>query len=244
MTLNVFGPEGSMASETIRGRQEAGPRHQWRLDGDASDPTRPLVLAMHGYGMDEDFFARLLHKLFDGPARFLVPRAPMRGVLGLDVKNGSSWYAYDGDQTRFRQELERLEAEIPEFVADVEAAQGLAPTERYILGFSQGGYGGSWVALRRPDLFRGMIVSGARVKTEWLQEEMLAAAAGGFRALLCHGEKDRSVKPEAAERSRRDLLDAGVEVERRSFDGGHSLGRAQVSAMAEWLGHTTNGSRP
>jgi len=244
MPLSVFGPEGSMARETIRGLQEGGPHHQWRLDGDGSDPTRPLVVALHGYGMDEDFFALLLRKLFDGPARFLVPRAPMRGAIGLDAKNGSSWYAYDGDQSRFRHELERLEVEIPELVADVEASQGLAPSERYLLGFSQGGYGGSWVALRRPDLFDGMIVSGARVKTEWLQEEMRAAAAGGFQALLCHGEKDRSVKPEAAERSRRELVEAGVKVEHRSFDAGHSLGRGQVSAMAEWLTRTANGRRP
>lgn len=233
-----------MANETIRGQQQDGPRHHWRLDGDASDPGRPLVVALHGYGMDEDFFARLLQRLIAGPARFLIPRAPMRGEIGLDAKNGASWYAYDGDQTRFRQELERLETEIPQLVADVEASAGITPCARTVLGFSQGGYGGSWVALRRPDLFRGMIVSGARVKTEWLQDEMKAAAKTGFRALLCHGEKDRSVKPEAAERSLRDLAEAGVDVEHRTFDTGHSLGRAQIGAMADWLARNANGSRP
>jgi phospholipase/carboxylesterase len=233
-----------MASETIRGRQECRPSHHWRLDGDPSEPASPIVIALHGYGMDEDFFALLLQRLFDVPVRFLLPRAPMRGEIGLAAKNGSSWYAYDGDQVRFRQELERLEVEIPALVTDVEAAQGLAPRARYLLGFSQGGYGGSWVALRRSDLFDGMIVSGARVKTEWLEDEMRAAAASGFRALLCHGQKDRSVKPEAAERSRRELVEAGVNVEYHTFDTGHSLGRAQVSAMADWLARSTNGARP
>jgi predicted esterase len=225
-----------MPNLPIRGRQEAPPHHHWRLDGDRSDPSAPLVVALHGYGMDEDLFSTLLQKLFDRSYRFLLPRGPFPGRFGLDVENGASWYEYDGDQERFRAELGRLEREIPALVEDVEREQGLAPRSRYLLGFSQGGYGGSWVALRRPDLFAGMIVSGARVKTEWLGEEMRAASARGFRALLCHGTRDRSVKPEAAERTRADLAAAGVDVEHRTFDAGHSLGREQVAAIGDWLG--------
>ncbi|MEZ5066085.1 MAG: hypothetical protein R3B81_15235 [bacterium] len=228
-----------MASNTIRGRQHGEPRHHWRLDGPADDPSRPLLVALHGYGMDEDLFALLLQRLFDGPVRVLIPRGPAPGSLGLDAANGSSWYEYDGDQDRFRTELARLEEEIPRLVADVEAEAELTPDSRYLLGFSQGGYGGSWVALRRSDLFRGMIVSGARVKTEWLGDEMRTAAGRGFRALLCHGRRDASVKPDAAERSRADLVAAGVETEHHVFDAGHSLGRAQIAVMREWLARVT-----
>jgi predicted esterase len=148
---------------------------------------------------------------------------------------GASWYAYDGDQDRFRAELLRTEAIVLGLLDGVESEQGLRPRARVLMGFSQGGYCGSWIALRHPDRFSGLIVSGARVKTEFLRDEIRAAAASGFRALLLHGRRDASVLPEAAERSRAELAAGGVETESRSFDAGHSLGREQVAAMADWL---------
>jgi predicted esterase len=64
---------------------------------------------------------------------------------------------------------------------------------------------------------------------------MRRAAERGFRALICHGERDRSVTVDAAERSRADLDAAEVDATLRTFDAGHSIGREQVKAIAEWL---------
>jgi predicted esterase len=191
--------------------------------------------------MDEDLFAALLQKLFALPMRFLVPRAPLRIRVhaGLDAANGGSWYAYDGNQERFRRELERVEDELLDLLREVEAEAALRPRSRWVVGFSQGGYCGSWLAIRNPSTFSGLIVSGARVKTELLDAEMAAAAAQRFGVLLCHGEKDRSVTPEAAHRSHDALAAAGVDVQLKTFDVGHSLGRGQVAAMAEWLTRAT-----
>ena len=219
-----------------RGRQTAPPRMHWRVDGAATSADAPLVLALHGWGMDEDFFALLLQRAFERPVRFLIPRAtrpaPARGVA---ASHPSSWYDYDGDQVAFRKELERVEAELVQLVRETEADRGWRPTRRFLIGFSQGGYCGSWVALRHPGLFHGMAVVGARVKTEFLEREMRDAAAAGFRALLLHGTRDRSVSPDAAARSHDALAAAGVDVRLRSFDAGHSVGRAQVVAIADWL---------
>lgn len=224
-----------------RGRQTSAPGLHWRLDG-AGGPTDPLLVALHGYGMDEDFFAVLLQKLFPRPMRVLLPRGPFPADMGLRVAHGASWYHYDGNQERFRAELVRVERELLALLDEVEAGQGLRPRARHILGFSQGGYCGAWVAVRNPDRFRGLIVSGARVKTEFLEDAMPAAAAAGFRALLCHGERDRSVTMDAAVRSRDGLAAAGIDTELRTFDAGHSLGRAQVRVIAEWLDRSANGT--
>jgi predicted esterase len=121
----------------------------------------------------------------------------------------------------------------------VEASQELAPRRRYVLGFSQGGYCGAWTALRHAGFFDGMAIVGARVKAEFLSEEMERAGAAGFRALLLHGTRDVSVTPEASERSRAALEAAGVTVVHRTFDAGHSLGRAKVRAIGEWLDEVT-----
>ncbi len=218
----------------VRGRQREPPRMAWRLDG-AGTPSDALVLGLHGYGMDEDFFAVLLQGLFTLPMRFLLPRAPQPADVGLGVANGGSWYEYDGNQERFRAELVRVEDDLLRLLHETERDQSLAPRRRIVLGFSQGGYCGAWAALRHPELFEGLVVSGARVKTEMLEEEMRAAARSGFRVLLCHGLRDRSVALDAAQRSHDDLAAAGVDVELRTFDAGHSLGREQLSAISEWL---------
>jgi predicted esterase len=219
----------------VRGRHAVSIDMAWRLDGAAEDPEAPLVLCLHGMGMDEDSFAPLLQRLHDRPWAFLTPRGPYPVEVRREGRIGASWYAYDGDQERFRAELLRTEAIVLDLLRAVEGAQGLRPRARALMGFSQGGYCGSWIALRNPDLFSGLIVSGARVKTEFLRDEIRAAAPGGFRALLLHGSRDASVLPEAAERSRAELEAGGVTAELRSFDAGHSLGRDQATAMGEWL---------
>jgi predicted esterase len=216
----------------------------WRLDGAAQAPDAPLVLALHGQGMDEDAFAVLLRRLFDLPLRFLVPRAPWPLEQHREHRIGASWYPYDGDQDRFRRELGRTEAMLLGLLHAVESEVGLRPCRRAVLGFSQGGYCGAMVALRHPELFSRLVVSGARVKTEALVDELPRAAAGDFRVLLCHGLRDATVLPEAAERGRKALAGAGIAVDLLTFDAGHTLGRSQVQAIRGWLDeHLVEGTR-
>ncbi|MGQ0719946.1 MAG: alpha/beta hydrolase [Candidatus Eiseniibacteriota bacterium] len=217
----------------IRGEHEIRLPVPWRLDGPA-DPSLPLVLCLHGMGMDEDSFALLVQGLQRLPARLLVPRGPYPVEIRGEGRIGASWYAYDGDQDRFRRELERTEEIVLGLLAGVEASQGLRPRARVLLGFSQGGYCGAWIAVRNA-LFDGMIISGARVKTEILGDAMPAAAARRFAALLLHGERDASVSPEAAARGRDALRDAGIDVEHHVLDSGHSLGRRQIEIIGEWM---------
>ena len=223
----------------------------WRIDGAATvdDATAPLVVCLHGWGMNEDWFARLLSRLFKLPAHFLIPRATLVAkdpsaetteAAPPSDEARASWYEYDGDQTRFRAELARTESLFLSVIRDVEARFRWRPRERYLMGFSQGGYCGSVFALRHPELFNGLIVSGARVKTEILEEDVTRAGAAGMRALLLHGRRDSSVPMEAAERSRAALEAGGVDVSLQSFDAGHSLGREQLRSVVEWFGWQTH----
>lgn len=219
----------------IRGQFATEIQLPWRLDGAAREPAAPLVLCLHGMGMNEDFFALLLQKLFALPFRFLIPRALYPMPVQGEGPAGASWYGYDGNQERFRRELEHAEALLLRMQDEVERTQDLTPRARVVLGFSQGGYLGAWLALRHPERYHGLVVSGARVKTEWLELEMTRAARMGFTALLTHGVRDPAVKPDAVFRSRDALQAAGVEVELRMFEAGHSIGREQVAAIAAWL---------
>lgn len=228
--------------KTIRGSHPVSQAIDWRLDGETEDPTAPLVLALHGMGMDEDVFAQLLSPLFTLPMWFLVPRGPYPVHAHGEGKVGASWYSYDGDQDRFRNELLRTESLLLNLLSSVEHAQRLQPRKRFLLGFSQGGYCGAFVAVRHAEIFSGMIISGARVKWEFLQEEMRSAGALGFRALLCHGRRDPSVSIEAAERGSQELAAAGIDVRLVKTDTGHSFGKSQTVEIRSWLDNVAFGA--
>jgi predicted esterase len=142
-----------------RGHTQVSIPLHWRLDGAGARPESPLVVALHGQGMDEDQFALLLQKLLRLPYRFLLPRAPWPVEMRAEQRIGWSWYAYDGDQERFRSALARTEEMLLQVLRDAEAAHGLRPRRRVLLGFSQGGYCGAVIALRHLELFHGMVVS-------------------------------------------------------------------------------------
>lgn len=214
LTYRIEPRKVAVASEEIRGR--------------------PLVLCLHGWGMDAAWFARLLHGAMDLPATFLLPDAP-HPVTRSDGPRGFSWYDYDGDAARFIEELTRLETMLLAFLTEVERNEGLAPPARALVGFSQGGYGGAYVALRNPALFRGVAVSGARIKHEALGPALSMAAAHGMEVLACHGRRDPHVQAERARASIDALQRAGLSVQWEEFDAGHSLGRTQVATIRAWL---------
>ncbi len=224
-------PRREDQSRIIRGQHSDQFPLAWRLEAPTADPALPLVLGLHGWGMNEDLFARLLRGLLGFPCRLLLPRAP----LAIPDRSGASWYDYDGNQERFHAELLRCEETVLSLVKTVERNQELKPRSRWLLGFSQGGYCGSWIGLRNAGYFRGMAIVGARVKTEILTEEMARAADLNFEVLLCHGRQDVSVPPAAAENSLAGLEAAGLEVELQWFDAGHTMGKQPVETIAQWL---------
>ncbi|MEZ4648018.1 MAG: alpha/beta hydrolase-fold protein [Candidatus Eisenbacteria bacterium] len=199
-----------------------------------AERTMPLVLCLHGWGMDGDWFARLTQGLFDVPALFVYPTAP-KPVTKDDGSAGWSWYDYDGDSASFVRELAALEVRLLEFLKQLESRYELEPTSRALVGFSQGGYGGSYIALRNPTVFRALAISGARIKDEALGPDLADAARSGFRVLACHGNRDPHVSKERARASIDALGAAGIDTRWEEFDAGHSLGRSQIRLIRDWL---------
>jgi phospholipase/carboxylesterase len=57
----------------------------------------------------------------------------------------------------------------------------------------------------------------------------------GLRVFLAHGRDDRSLSFAAAERLRRELEDAGLDVTWFPFDGGHEITAQVVQALSAFL---------
>ena len=159
----------------LHGEDAAPGRLRYRLelpDGSAPGGGFPFLLALHGRGESRDILAGRMAADHPLPYARLFPSGPIfvAGGTGDPPGEGFSWYDYDGDQARFLRALEEGEERLLDFVAFVARQHGLDPGRGALLGYSQGGYLGSFVALRNRTIFRGLVAVACRVKHEVLGE--------------------------------------------------------------------------
>jgi len=194
-----------------------------------AEPGRPLVLALHGWGMTERSFERWLRPALDRDGlSWWIPR----GVLPCEVRQrriGYGWYVFDGDQDALRASMDQARAYVVGLV-DM-ARRVLRPPSVTLLGFSQGAYLGSYVALSRPDLFGAFVCCCGRPKTEFIDD---LAAACSVRVLVQTGRDDEGLSPEVVARGVGPLRAAGVAIEERSYPGGHRLTPEMAAAIADF----------
>ncbi len=206
-----------------------------RPAGEAPASGWPFVLALHGYGDSGDRLAARLERLDALPFVRLYPSAPFDVVVGpAEARRlGHSWYGYDGDQAAFRRSLEKAEAALLAFVDDAVARYGLDGTRGAVVGYSQGGYLGSFVALRSRARFRALVAISCRIKVEALRDEI--AAAHDYPVLAVHGERDEATRVEGQARAVDELVAAGVRARLLRHAGGHGIRRDTVTEIASFL---------
>jgi len=193
-----------------------------------AEPGLPLVLALHGWGMNERSFERWLRPGIErGGLSWWIPR----GILPCEVRSrkvGYAWYVFDGDQEALRASMDEARAYVAG-LADM-ARRQLRPASITLLGFSQGAYLGSYVALTRPDLFDRVVCCCGRPKTEFVAD---LAAARDVRMLVQSGRDDASLDPDLVlGKGVAPLRAAGLDVEVRTYAGGHKLTQEMAADAA------------
>jgi predicted esterase len=169
------------------------------------------------------------------PVHAVIPRGPYAFEVREDgaTRIGGAWYLYDGGPGWFHDTVIQSADWLRRLVVEVESARGWRPRQRALVCHSQGAYFGYVAALRNQDLFQRLVAAAGRLKVSFLTEAL--AAPGPLHTLVLHGERDRYVRPEAAERSVAALREAGYAVEMRMHAGGHRVTPETDTAAAEWL---------
>ena len=116
-----------------------------------------------------------------------------------------------------------------------------------VVGYSLGAYVGAVVAADTPAVRALVVAAGGDLPARTPMVELVRAVADPLRAvrrlagrplLVVHGRRDRTVRPEQAER----LFAAAVEPkEIRWWDAGHWLPAAAIEDAARWLAATVRG---
>jgi predicted esterase len=195
-----------------------------------AEPGAPLVLALHGQGMTERTFERrLAPAVARGGLSWWVPR----GILPCEVRSrrvGYAWYVFDGDQAALRASMDEARAYLVGLAGI--ARRALRPRSIALLGFSQGGYLASYVALSRPDLFDRLVCCCGRPKAEFVDD---LAAARGVEVLVQTGRDDAAVPPDLIAKGVDPLRQAGLAVDVRAYDAGHDLAPEMAADAAAFV---------
>lgn len=204
-----------------------------------SSPIRSAVILFHGFGAPGTDLVPIAGELVRAKPElqqtvFIFPQAPIELDPHYDSR---AWWMIDIERIQmlmatgeFRDlrnscpaELSELSKQISEIVQRCQSEYGLASTDIFVGGFSQGAMLATDVALHHPDPLGGLIVWSGTL----LNESVWKAAAESkpkMRVVQSHGRQDPILPFTGAELLRDLLVDAGHSIEFIPFDGEHTIG--------------------
>lgn len=191
--------------------------------------SHTLVVGLHGHGdRQPNFFALPAPFFHDAGIIYAVPQAPYAFSTSNGI--GYSWNLRDVDDRAADQGDEVTIRYILDVVAALRARYDIGDV--YLMGFSQGGTFTYRTAIANHEAFTGFATFGSGFNEEWFSGEELAAA-NRLRAFVAGGTQDSFGRQERAHAS---LQAAGYDVTLYEFDAGHTITRAALEELIDWVG--------
>ena len=200
------------------------------------DKEKPLILYLHGFKDNIELFRDSCSQILDKiEAYHLFIQGPYPLYENRSKKKvkdwGASWYLYDGEQEQFLKSLEKTSGFIDNVI---EGLKNSIDFSRFcLIGYSMGGYLAGYYALTRAEAVNELIVAGARIKTEIIEEKW--ELISHLNILALHGKRDKLVdyKPQRNEIKR--LINQGVKADFKLIDQKHIFNDEFINLICDWL---------
>lgn len=197
---------------------------------------KPLILCLHGFNDNlisfENTCKPFLHKL-NAYHLFLEAPYPLynRSKEKKVEEWGRSWYLYDGRADQFIRSLEKTSQFIQDLIDQVNEQINI--DRICMIGYSMGGYLAGYFAMTRPKYVDDLVVVGARIKTEVLNENW--NLINHLQILALHGMRDNIVdyKPQRSEIRR--LEKKGINANFKLIDQKHIFNKVFINEIIDWL---------
>ena len=192
------------------------------------DPSRPLVVLLHGRGADEAGIIALADDLPAGPSY-----AAVRGPIAEG--GGYAWFANRGVGRPVAESLAETMTWFRSWLDDV------APTGRPVLlvGFSGGAAFVGGLLLSDPHQFAGAAILHGTLPFD-AGVPVTPARLAGVPVFLAQGEADTVIPRELLDRTWSYVVgESGASAYARRDPGGHQLSADTVAELAAWLATAT-----
>lgn len=220
---------------------------------DTEDGNAPelAVILCHGYGAPGDDLVPIAqetmraHPELAGRVRFVFPEAPQR-LDHIGIPGGRAWWEIDVERLQraiLQREFDWLRQRRPEGLdrawplvdgvfEELTRSTGLRPDQVILGGFSQGAMLTTDLTLRREDPPAALVALSGTLLDEpnWRRR---APARRGLPVLQTHGRQDPMLPFQAAEWLRDLLVEAGLDVDFRPFDGPHTVSPEGIRGLAD-----------
>lgn len=188
------------------------------------DPSRPLVVLLHGRGADEQSILGLAEHLPDGPT-YAAVRAP------IAEHGGYAWFANRGIGRPVAESLVETMSWFRTWLDDV------APTGRPVIlvGFSGGAAFAGGLLLADPQSFSGAAILYGTLPFE-AGVPVTPARLAGVPVFVAQGDADTVIPRELLDRTWTYLLgESGAPPYARRDPGGHGLTHGTVAELGGWI---------
>lgn len=198
------------------------------------------IIWLHGLGADcHDFepVADELHLPVDKAVRFVFPNAPVRAVTINGGMRMRAWYdiavsseGFSTNPGHLKQSADYVDQLVRQQIED-----GIAPSNIFVAGFSQGGAVALYAALRSQQILAGVIALSTYLP---LKEEFSEFGEENPRAIdifMGHGNSDPLISIERAMTSRDLLRKIGAQVDWHEYDMQHSVCAEELEDLSRWL---------
>ena len=120
-------------------------------------------------------------------------------------------------------------------IADVSRKYSVDKSKIYIGGFSGGGMGSYFMAVRKPGFFKGLVINNGRIHPSYLKVGTMRKMRVK-RVAIMSSDADNVVKRSLLEDQARLLRKAGVTVKFIKWKGGHSIAPSSIYEQAlKWV---------
>ena len=196
------------------------------LQPEAPGP-HPTVVMIHGRLGDEDVMWIFKQTL---PKDWLVvaPRAI------VEEKPGSfSWHPRQQNEWPTLAMFDTAVDSLLGFIESLPSLYNADPDNIYLMGFSQGAAASFAVAMRQPELVKG-IASLVGFMPREVDDAIVEARLADIPVFMAVGTEDERIPLEIARECGKAVRAAGAFLEYREYDTGHKLNGAGMRKLKQW----------
>lgn len=200
---------------------------------DGYDPEKiyPLVIMLHGYGVNMHDLAGLTSMISTTGYIYICPNAPIPLNSGPGMVG---WAWTTPGESDNADEVERVQRRLETLYAEVTETYQTPQKNAILLGFSQGGSMTYRTGLMHPELFTGLVALSC-----WLPDPELIRSTlpedHTQSVFIAHGLQDNI---DSARRSKDFLESLDYSLAYNEYDMGHEINQQVLEDLIAWLNIT------